>query len=207
MIGMANSSDQFEDEPFLADHAKLRPVGPDDYSALRYVHEAAVRHISCELLTNEDFAEWSRFVRSPGYSDRMMASQNIGAWYQGQLLGTAGWRPSRDDPDVAHITALYVQPVYSNSGIGSRLLSTIEAEAAAAGFTAFSVRAIQNAAGFFLARGYRISSYGIRLISPRLSIPVTFMRKGSPTANKALEPGQRAEAENARSKAGKAPAD
>ncbi len=179
---MGRTTDHFEDASSLGDSVQLRPLSADNYSALRYVHESAVRHFAREVLTEDDVSEWSRFVRSPGYTDRVMASCSLGAWYHGQLIGTAGWRPSRDDPDAARITAVYVQPVYANCGVGSRLLDAIEGEAAGAGFKAFSVRSIQNAAGFFQLRGYRISSYGIRVISPRLSIPVTFLRKGWPSA-------------------------
>lgn len=203
---MAKGTDRVDSEPDLGTRALLRRLTADDCSALRYVHETAVRHLSNEVLTDEDVAEWGQFVRSPAYSDRLMNSRNIGAWYDGQLLGTGGWRPSRDDAKVARITALYVQPVFANCGIGGRLLAAVESEATAAGFTDFSVRSIQNAAGFFQTHGYRISSYGIRVISPRLSIPVTFMRKSRQSAERPVEPVCSAGASLPRSRPRKAPA-
>ncbi|MEO1281105.1 MAG: GNAT family N-acetyltransferase [Pseudomonadota bacterium] len=169
--------DLIENIPSLGRLVRLKPVSADEMSDLRTVHETSVRLHSNDMMSSEDVEEWTCYIRSPAYTDKLIANPNIGAFLQNEMVAAASWRPSIDQPDTAKITALFVRPLFATSGIGSRLLEAIEAETAAAGFQSIAIRSFQNATGFFQTKGYRISSYGIRVISPRLSFPVTFMRK------------------------------
>ncbi|MEO1204840.1 MAG: GNAT family N-acetyltransferase [Pseudomonadota bacterium] len=172
--------------PSLGTIAEIRQVIADDMSDLRHVHETSVRLLARDMMTPEDVDEWSRFVRSPAYTDKLFSNPNLGVWLDGQMIAAASWQPSTDQQDTAKITALFVRPMFALSGVGARLLEIVEAETAAAGFQSLTIRSFQSATGFFQSKGYRISSYGIRVISPRLSFPVTFMRKGVSAPKKSM---------------------
>lgn len=163
----------------LGPSVELSHVSPDDFSRIRYVHESSVRFLAGEYLSEDQLAEWSRYVRSPAYTERFFANPILGAWVCGELIATASWYPSDGKAHTAHIASLYVSPLYANAGVGARLLEAIEAQAQAAGFRIYCIRTLQTATGFFQHHGYRVTAHGIRVVSDTLKIPVTFLRKSS----------------------------
>ena len=83
-----------------------------------------------------------------------------------------------DSGATARITALFVDPLFVRLGIGRRLTRDVEVRVRAAGFDALSVRATDNAVGFFLSLGFQIASQGVTARAADIVLPVTFMRKG-----------------------------
>lgn len=178
---MDDETDLIRDIPSLGALVDVCQVSPDDYANVRYVHETAVRLLSGDMMTTEDLSEWSAYVRHPSYTEALFRTTTYAAWLHSEMVATISWQPASDKPDTAKINSLFVRPLFANAGIGSRLLETVETQAAVSGYHATTIRAFQTATGFFQSKGYRISSYGIRVVSPKLSFPVTYMRKGDAT--------------------------
>ncbi len=163
---------------------RLRPIGIDDWAAVRYVHGVAFERLASPYLEPSEIELFKLRVASPEYVEDLMRENLSGAWVDHELAGTAGWQPASDSGATARITSIFVSPIFTRLGIGARLLVDAEARAMQAGFTSFAVRATPNAVGFFAALGYEVSSHGITHVATGHDVPVTFMRKsqlsGSP---------------------------
>lgn len=133
----------------------FRPIGIDDWSNVRYVHANAYRTLVRPHTSLHGDASFEAFVDSPAYVDHLRSSNLIGAWLNGVLVGTAGWRPVDEHGRGAEIEALFVQPVFTFMGIGGALLAHVEDEARRAGCSAFTTLATAKSAPFFERFGYR----------------------------------------------------
>jgi putative acetyltransferase len=153
----------------------IRPAGIDDHASLRYLHAKALATQAAASLSDAEIEAFVHFTYSPDYADHLMAEDVLGAWIGGELAGSASWHAAREDRATARIGSLFVR--HPRFGIGRRLLAAIEARAAASGFTEFATWTTGNAVPFFQSRGYEITSRGMRTLSNRCALPVTFMRK------------------------------
>ncbi len=157
MNGVANADQTEPSQRTVGRHDLLhfRPVGIDDWSAVRYVHTNAYNILVRPHVANDAGASFADFVDSPAYVDHLRSSNLIGAWLNGVLVGTAGWRPVDEHSRGVEIEALFVQPIFAFMGIGGALLGHVENEARCAGFTAFTTLATPKSAPFFEQFGYR----------------------------------------------------
>ncbi|MEM1371620.1 MAG: GNAT family N-acetyltransferase [Pseudomonadota bacterium] len=155
----------------------LKPVGPDDFSKVRHVCETSIKLVSGGVLTDEDTAEWCRYVRDPAFTDKLFSQKIVGAWHGSELLAIVAWYPAHDLANTARVDVLAVRPLFENLGLGAALLAEVERQASSAGYETLGVRTLQSATGFFQNRGYRISTYGVFNVTSALSLPVTFVRK------------------------------
>ena len=78
----------------------------------------------------------------------------------GEPAGCGGWSadpPDRrdEDPERAHIRHFATHPAWLGRGVGRLLYERCEADARAAGFTAFEAWASLNGEGFYAALGFR----------------------------------------------------
>lgn len=176
---------------------RLRPIGIDDWSAVRYVHDNAfgtnvAPHV--EPGTAEAFLE---SLRSPEYAERLQGSDLTGAWLHGELAGTAGWRRVEEGVPVARIEALFVRPLFAFMGIGATLLAHAERRAREAGCTSLTATVPAVSVPFMLRFGYDVVGYGADLPNAAFSEPLFFMRKrndarhqpsGEPAADAATRP-------------------
>jgi GNAT superfamily N-acetyltransferase len=163
--------------PDLGAHVALHPIGPDDWSSVRALHLSSFRNLVGGTL-DTDITEAARVAfMMPEYTEDLMRENLWGAWLDGHLAGTCGWRPSDDSGLQARFTSLYIDPLFTRTGIGRRLILDAESRAAAAGFTSFTTRATLGSVGFFEACGYEVSSHGIYILGEQRDLPVTFMRK------------------------------
>lgn len=159
-------------------------VGPaqiDEMSTIRHLHASSARRLAAGMLSEAETEAFAQHVYSESHSSRVaeavMAGRLIAARLGGDLVATAGWTPANDAGAVARLTAVFVSPLYARNGIGSIVVAAVEAQARAAGFTVFNVRAPLGASGFFERIGYDIASHGVWPISRDVSLPVAFLRK------------------------------
>lgn len=171
--------DQSSLQPFArpADQLTIRRVGVDDWAGVRYVHATAFRVLAAGECEAGEIDAFAGYVRSQDYANRLAAENLHAGWLDGELVGTSGWIPADDSGALARITSVFVRPLLTRIGIGSRLAMDAEARARAAGFERFSTRAMLNSVGFFERLGYEVTSYGVHAISPAYGMPVTYMRK------------------------------
>jgi ribosomal protein S18 acetylase RimI-like enzyme len=166
----------------------IRRIDIDDHADVRYLHIRSLTEQSFGALSEPEVAAFAAFVRSPSYSDSLLAEEIHGAFADGQLVATAGWQFNGDDGRVARITSVFVHPLFSRLGIGRRLLGEVETRALRSGFALLGTSVTLNAVGFFEKLGYREASRGVRMLTPDCSIPVAFMRKSVPQLMRARTP-------------------
>jgi GNAT superfamily N-acetyltransferase len=154
-VAEAGQTDPSQQAGRRYDLLHFRPIGIDDWSDVRYVHGSAYRTLVQPHGTLHGDASFEAFVNSPAYVDHLRSSNLIGAWLNGVLVGTAGWRPVDEHGRGAEIEALFVQPVFTFMGIGGALLAHVEDEARRAGCSAFTTLATAKSAVFFERFGYR----------------------------------------------------
>ena len=170
-----------EEARHLTGAAEIRAVGIDELSTVRYIHASALRAEASSSLSETEIATFATHVYSDAYTGSLgeaaRTNRLLGAVLAGELVGTAGWLPASDDGAVARIHGVFVRPMFTGVGIGRRLALAAEEQARRAGFSAFTVRATLNAAGFFSGLGYEISSRGAWTLAPGQTLQVAFMRK------------------------------
>lgn len=165
----------------IASAAEIRPIGPDDLADVRSLHSTSFRRLATQSFTEEELSAFSAHVYSLGYtemlSEAIRRQQLFGAWLGGELIGTAGWTAGDGNLSAARIRWVYVRPLFTGVGLGTRLVEAAEAGAQRAGFKTLSVEATLNSAEFFAGLGYETSSNGVRTLSPGHSLAVAYMRK------------------------------
>jgi GNAT superfamily N-acetyltransferase len=155
----------------------IRPIGIDDWSAVRYVHTNAFRTIVAPHVAPDTVDAFLAALDGPGYTDRLGASDLTGAWLDGELVGTAGWRRLDDRAGVARIEALFVRPLFTFMGIGSALLAHAERRARDAGCVSFTATVPAISVPFLLRFGYDIAAHGTDLPGAPFDEPLFLMRK------------------------------
>jgi putative acetyltransferase len=158
----------------------IRRIGLDDHSDVRYLHIRSMAAQSLDALSESEIVAFAAFVRSPAYSDCLVAGEVYGAFLQDQLVGTAAWNLNGDDGRTARISSVFVDPLFGRLGIGRRLLAEVEARAVQSGFGQLGISATSNAVPFFEKHGYREASRGVKALGPNCSLPVAFLRKSVP---------------------------
>jgi GNAT superfamily N-acetyltransferase len=165
----------------IAQAAEIRTVGIDDLSTVRYIHSSAFRMLASAHVSEREIEAFTDHVYSPAYTDALVDAQRngqlYGAWLGSELIGTAGWSPADDAGVLARVRSVYVRPLFSGLGLGSRLVQATEDHARHAGFDAYVIRAGIHTVPFFSQLGYQITSHGVQALGGKVSLPVAFMRK------------------------------
>lgn len=169
------------DEPEAAhvgvlDRIAIRAVGIDDLSAVRYVHTAAFKATALATFEEPDIAAFVAYVRSPEYSDRILASHTFGAWVGDQLVGTASWDLAEQGA-AARLFFIFVHPLFMGAGVGRRLIETVEEDARKAGLAICMVRAPLNTIPFFEQQAYVQTARGACAFVPGRTTPFALMVK------------------------------
>ena len=159
----------------IAQLIQLAPIGIDDFSALRYLHAKSLIAQTADAVSDEQAAGLIHLIYSPDYSDLVMDEEMVGAWLDGELVGSTGWHPSREASSVARLGPILVR--HPRFGIGRRLLAEVEARAHRSGFRQFATWCTGDAVPFFERRGYHVTSHGAKAFAAGQSLPVTFLRK------------------------------
>jgi GNAT superfamily N-acetyltransferase len=161
----------------LAGAAELRPIQIDELSTVRYIHAASLRLHAAQVLSEEEVEAFTQHVYAASYSDNLLRQSLLGAYIDRELVGTAGWTVADDVGSSVRLRSIFVRPLFTGMGLGTRLVHAIEASARAAGFVSYSIRATVNATGFFEHLGYTVTSHGVRPLFGQKTLPVVFMRK------------------------------
>lgn len=166
------------------DLLRIRPIGLDDWSDVRYVHANAFRTIVAPRIAPETADAFMAALDDPGYTDRLGASDLTGAWLDGELVGTVGWRRVDDCAPVARIEGLFVRPLFTFMGIGSALLDHAESRAREAGCATFTATIPVIAVPFMLRFGYDIAAHGADLPDAPFDELMFLMRKRDGAGNR-----------------------
>jgi len=133
---------------------EIRALSVDHLSTARYVVETAFARGAKEHYSPADMEAFAEFVRSPHYADVLLGNRTYGAWVGSDMVGIASWSLGEAPSLTARVAAVFVHPLFSRNGLGTRLTEVLEVEAAAAGYRALEISATLNAASFFEQLGY-----------------------------------------------------
>lgn len=162
----------------IAEAAIIRRLGYDDFAAVRHVHSKSFQSLAGPLISEGELKAFTDQVYAPTYADALLELDTYVATIENQVVGTAAWSAGDDSGATARIGAVYVDPLFTHCGIGSRLVLEVERRASDAGYRRFAVRATSNAVPFFTSLGYEIASHGVSsLTAAEGTLQVTFMRK------------------------------
>lgn len=181
-------------ESAIARRLDIRPIMIDDLAAVRALHRTAVRSLAGEQLEEAELSAMQAAMGAASYIEGVMRAHPLGGWLDGRLVGTAGWLRTIDRNTVARIEYVYVDPLFTRLGIGRKLVGQAEAAALSAGFSEFSARPTFNAVRFFERLGYQATSFGVKQISPDVSVQIAHMRRET-TAPTRPEPVTRPQAQ------------
>jgi GNAT superfamily N-acetyltransferase len=156
----------------------VRPIGLDNLSELRHLHSQSYRSFLGPDLSQDRLDSLLEYVRTPAYLDQILQTECLGAWINARLCATGNWMPGGAGHAGAKIAGLCVDPLFSGLGLGTRIVSELEARGKRAGFAVMSLRAPLAAAAFFERLGYVASSRGVWSTACGVSVPVMHMRKG-----------------------------
>jgi len=185
-LSSADSLDPSDGGSRAAGLVQLRPIDIDDWSDVRYVHGTAFRTIVGPRASQRAVQDFMSSLDTPAYVDKLRGADLIGAWFDGQLAGTVGWRPLDTHGRVARIEGLFVQPLFTFMGIGSLLLSHAEDRARRAGYASITALACAPSAAFFMRAGYDVYAQGPGVCEFASDMAMFVMRKQEPAASVAL---------------------
>lgn len=158
----------------MTDDFPLRPYLAADTMALRELFAQSI-----EELTQDDYDEDQRLAWVSSAQDaeefaaRLSGMLTLVVQLDGEYLGFASLK------DNTHIDMLFVHPYYASKGVGSTLMSALEAIAAARGTEAVTVDASDTAMAFFERRGFEATQ--------RNSIPLDELWLSNTTMTKRLK--------------------
>ena len=159
----------------LDDRLVLQPLGVDHYSAVRHLHASSLRTQTIGVLSEAEIVAFTKLVYSPAYTAILMKEETFGAWFDGELVGTASWQTNTASGLTARIGSIFV--AHPRHGIGRRLLVEVEGRVHHSGFGRLSAGVTANAVPFFERFGYAVASHGTKTLSLGCALPVTFVRK------------------------------
>jgi GNAT superfamily N-acetyltransferase len=165
----------------FADAIDVRPLDVNDIASARRLQISSFLALAAPDLSDAEAAAFQAFVVSPAYtSERFRATERgelLGALHDGRLIGTVEWRRAPNTARAAQIRGIFVDPLFTGCGIGTRLLHDVEREIARATFDEVGTRTTVASVGFFERFGYRITAHGQHPLSPSQALAITFLRK------------------------------
>jgi GNAT superfamily N-acetyltransferase len=161
----------------LAQMLEIRALSVDDLSTARYIEAASFASAAQGCYTEADIEAFCEFVRSPRYADLLLGNHAYGGWIGEEMVATAAWSASDAPSPTARVFAVFVRPLFTGEGIGSRLGRFLEEKARAAGYRALEVSATLNAVGFFERLGYLTTRQAPWALPSGGEMPVAYMRK------------------------------
>jgi GNAT superfamily N-acetyltransferase len=184
------SADDVEPSQFgthVPELVQLHPIDIDDWSDVRYVHGTSFRTIIGPRASQRSVDEFMKRLATPEYVDQLASSDLTGVWLDGQLAGTAGWRPMDSRGRVARIEGLFVLPLFAFMGLGSLLLAHAETRARRAGYATITALASSVSVPFFMRSGYDVYAQGPGVSDFAGDLPVFVMRKQDAAARVAAQ--------------------
>jgi putative acetyltransferase len=133
----------------------IRPLLGADLDTIGALQQASILALGARSYSRAQLDAWARF----GWHYRHKLLEDDGAFFVAErpdrLVGVGGWSPDSLAAELAWLRYLFVHPDAAGSGVGRRLVETIEASARRHGKAGFRVWSSLNAAGFYAALGYR----------------------------------------------------
>lgn len=143
--------------------------------AITHLHRAAIARVPRGYYDEPTKAAW---WRTPAKGiDELIASGRYYVIMSGDRpVAGAGWQPA-DEPQVALLRAVYVDPRMAGRGLGAACVSHVEDVVLKAGYTRVLVPAALNAVGFYRRFGYDLIGWGGEALEPGVVLSYRRMSK------------------------------
>lgn len=129
---------------------RIRAATKDDCQAIYDVHVRAINGLPRGSQGSAGVKEWLETRKPDVYAEEMQKELFVVAEEDSKIVGWAALSIPK-----AEISNVFVDPVHHRRGIGTMMLSELEAVAQASGLTAVHLKATGTAIDFYLATGYR----------------------------------------------------
>lgn len=154
----------------------LRLATEADRSALWRLHSRSVETLCQGAYSAREVRTWVDLLRPDGYLRPEQPRTVLVAERESCMVGFG-----QLDLLLGELEALYVAPEEAGRGLGSLLLSSLEAMAWKAGVMRMSLDASLNAEPFYRARGYVLLHMAQRVLTPEVQLACVRMRKQRPS--------------------------
>jgi GNAT superfamily N-acetyltransferase len=141
------------------DLTSIVPCAPEDFSDLRELHKAAINTAGWHFYSLAEVAAKLSEIDEPDYTITLLNENVLLAKLNNLLVGVSSWRPSKEHPQTAVITQLFLHPLFGNGGIASALIKKNEQMAYEHGFRWISAHADLNSREFFTRLGYETKGF------------------------------------------------
>ena len=152
---------------------QVRPARPDDAEAIWRVHVRSIREACAADYTPEQLEAWAGPKRPEDYVRAQAAGERM--WIAEDAAGLLGFARLAGD----RVKGMYVAPDVLRRGIGSLLLSELEADAVRRAIRALTLNATLNARAFYAARGFAAAEPIVRRMGD-VDVPCIPMSKTLP---------------------------
>lgn len=129
---------------------QVRQATVDDCDAIYRVHVDAIEGLPRGSQGSEGVLDWLKTRKPSVYAQEMQDETFVVVEKDGGIVGWGALNLPK-----AEISNVFVDPVHHRHGIGTMILTELEAVAQASGLTAVELRATGTAIDFYLANGYR----------------------------------------------------
>jgi GNAT superfamily N-acetyltransferase len=157
----------------------LRVATEADRRALWRIHFRSVSTLCQGAYSSHEVRTWVELLRPDGYL-RPEQPRTVLVAERGKCMVGFG----QLDPLLGELEALYVSPEEAGQGVGSSLLSALEALAWQAGAPVMCLDASLNAEAFYRARGYVRLHSAHRILTPEVQLACVRMRKQRPAPSR-----------------------
>jgi len=151
---------------------RIRKAGVKDTAQLANMHIASIKALCNGHYSKEQIAAWTGALKPRGYEHALQSLAFLVAEDDGEILGFGML-----DVAASEIRAIYVAPLASGRGVGSRLLAELEALAREAALTRLMVHSTLNATGFYERRGFLTLGPAAHNLPDGTALPCVKMRK------------------------------
>ena len=129
---------------------QIRQATTDDCDSIYRVHSDAIHGLPRGSQGSEGVLEWLKTRKPSVYAEEMQKETFVVVEQDGDVVGWGALNLPK-----AEISNVFVDPVHHRRGIGTMILTELEAFAQASGLTGVELRATGAAIDFYLANGYR----------------------------------------------------
>lgn len=127
----------------------VRRARHEDSEAIGRMHVASIRELCSEHYRPEEIDAWAAPREINFYVKAIEGKEFYVAEDDGEIVGFGTLNPA-----VGEVEAVYVHPAAVGRGVGSKLLSTLEARARESGLKSLHLCASLNAVGFYERAGF-----------------------------------------------------
>lgn len=129
---------------------KLRKARKKDKESLNRVHVNSIRNLCQNHYSLREIQVWSGMLRPKSYEEIIKHRYVYVAEKNHKIIGFGQFNPANKE-----IEALFMSPVHTGKGIGSRLLQKMERSALEEKIRTIQLFSTLNAVGFYKEAGYR----------------------------------------------------